>query len=152
MVVGESIARVIFLLMTAVVLILFGKYFYHFTLANGFVTFLEMMVLSLLGIVVFMGFGFVISGVSKNQNVVPVYANLFMFPQYFLSGTFFSITALPAGLQSFVKYLPLTALNDSLRKVSFEGAHLWDVGREIGILAIWCVIAYAIAIKVFKWE
>ena len=152
MVVGESIARIIFLLMTAVVLILFGRYFYHFTLANGFITFLEMLALSLLGIIVFMGFGFVISGISKNQNVVPVYANLFMFPQYFLAGTFFPITALPQGMQAVVKYLPLTALNDALRKISFEGSHLWNVGREIGVLGAWCIIAYAIAIKVFKWE
>ena len=152
MVVGESLARIIFLLITAIVLILFGTFFYHFTLANGWVTFLEMLALSLIGIIVFMGFGFIISGVSKNQNVVPVYANLFMFPQYFLSGTFFSIAALPHGLQAVVKYLPLTALNNALRKVSFEGVHLWNVGNEILVLLVWCVIAYAIAIKVFKWE
>lgn len=152
MLVGESVARVIFLVMTAIVLILFGTSCYGFTLAHGFITFLEMLALSLIGIIVFMGFGFLISGISKNQNVVPVYANLFMFPQYFLSGTFFSISNFPSGLQKIVKYLPLTALNDALRKVSFEGVHFWNVGEDIGILAAWCVIAYGIAIKVFKWE
>jgi ABC-2 type transport system permease protein len=152
MLLGESIARIAFLITTAIVLIVFGRYFYHFTLANGFVTFLEMLVISLVGIIVFMGFGFVISGISKNQNVVPVYANLFMFPQYFLSGTFFPITGLPANMQAIVKYLPLTAFNDAMRKVSFEGSHIWDVGRELGIMAAWCLLAYAVAIKVFKWE
>lgn len=151
-VLGESIARIIFQLTTAVVLILFGKYFYNFTLAHGWVTFLELLFLCFLGVVVFMGFGYIISGVSKNQNVIPVYANLFMFPQYFLSGTFFPKSALPAGMQTIVKYLPLTALNDAMRKVSFEGSHIWNVGPEILTLLIWCIVAYAIAVKVFKWE
>jgi ABC-2 type transport system permease protein len=151
-VLGESIARVLFQLTTAVVIILFGKFFYDFTLANGWVTFFDLLFLSFLGLLVFMGFGFVISSVSKTQNVIPIYANLFMFPQYFLSGTFFPKSALPQGMQSIIKVLPLTGLNDAMRKVSFEGAGLWDVKNEILLLLIWCIVIYAIAIRVFKWE
>jgi len=151
-VMGESIGRIIFQLATAIVLILFGKFFYHFTLANGWVTFAELMALSFIGVVLFMGFGFVISSMAKNQNVIPIYANLFMFPQYFLSGTFFPRSALPAGVQPILKYLPLTALNDAMRKVSFEGLHIWNVSSEIIIMLAWCVIIYVIAIKVFKWD
>jgi ABC-2 type transport system permease protein len=151
-VIGECIARVVFQLVTAVVLILFGKFFYHFHLANGVVTFIEMLLLCLLGLLVFMGVGFIISSVAKNQNVIPIYANLFMFPQYFLSGTFFSKNVLPESLQGFIKFLPLTSLNDGLRKLSFEGLHLNNLGFELLNLVVWCVIVYAIAIKVFKWE
>jgi ABC-2 type transport system permease protein len=151
-VLGEGIARVIFQLTTVVALIAFGYFAYDFTLANGLITFLEMMFLSFLGLIVFMGFGFVISGISKNQNVIPIYANLFMFPQYFLSGTFFPKTALPSGLQAVINYLPLTALNDAMRNVAFEGTGLLSCWKEIGILIIWGIIVYAIAVKVFKWE
>lgn len=151
-VVGESIARIIFQMLTAVVLVLFGKYFYDFTLAHGWITFIELLILSFLGLVVFMGFGYVISGIAKNQNVIPIYANLFMFPQYFLSGTFFPITSLPEGLQKIVRFLPLTALNDALRQVSFEGGHIWNVWPEILILLTWGIVIYIIAIKVFRWE
>ncbi len=151
-VVGEGIGRVIFQMTTAVVIIVFGKFFYNFTLANGWVTFAELMVLSMLGLLVFMGFGFVVSSVAKNQNVIPIYANLFMFPQYFLSGTFFSRNALPQSIQPFLRYLPLTALNDSMRKVSFEGVSLLQTMPEIAILLGWSVLIYAIAIRVFRWE
>jgi ABC-2 type transport system permease protein len=151
-VLGESIARVLFQLVMAVVLILFGTYFYEFTLAHGWITFMELLALCLLGLIVFIGFGFIISSVAKNQNVIPIYANLFMFPQYFLSGTFFSKTLLPAGMQKVVQFLPLTALNDAMRKVSFEGVHLNGVGKEILILLGWCVFAYGILIRIFKWE
>ncbi len=151
-VLGEGIARVIFQLTTVVALIAFGYFAYNFTLANGFITFLEMMLLSFLGLIVFMGFGFVISGISKNQNVIPIYANLFMFPQYFLSGTFFPKTALPVGLQAIINYLPLTALNDAMRNVAFEGTGLLSCWKEMSILIIWGIIVYAVAVKVFKWE
>jgi ABC-2 type transport system permease protein len=151
-IVGESIGRILFQLTTAVVIILFGTYFYGFTLSNGWITFAELMVLAFLGLLVFMGFGYLISSIAKNQNVIPIYANLFMFPQYFLSGTFFSKSALPEGMQPIIKFLPLTALNDAMRNVSFEGAHLIDCGPQIGILLLWAILVYALAIKFFKWE
>jgi ABC-2 type transport system permease protein len=151
-VLGESLGRVVFQLSTSIVLILFGTFFYHFTLAHGFITFLELLVLSFLGIAVFMAFGFIISSVAKNQHVIPIYANLFMFPQYFLSGTFFPKGLLPSGLQAIINYLPLTALNDAMRKVSFEGMHLLGVGKEITILIVWCLLGYSLLIRIFKWE
>jgi len=151
-VIGECVARVAFQLVTAIVIILFGKFFYGFYLAHGWITFLEMLVLCLLGLLVFMGVGFIISSVSKNQNVIPIYANLFMFPQYFLSGTFFQKSLLPEGLQGIINFLPLTPLNDGLRKLSFEGLHLYNLGSEILILLAWCIAVYVIAIRVFRWE
>lgn len=149
---GESISKVIFQLMTVVVLIAFGHYMYNFTLANGWITFVNMLVLSFVALLVFMGFGFFISGVSKNQNVIPIYANLFMFPQYFLSGTFFPRSALPSFLQPIIKFLPLTAVNDAMRNVAFEGASLASCWQQLIILAVWGVIIYIITARVFRWE
>jgi ABC-2 type transport system permease protein len=149
---GESISKVIFNLLTVVVLIAFGHYTYGFYLANGWITFIDMLVISFIALLVFMGFGFFISGVSKNQNVIPIYANLFMFPQYFLSGTFFPRTALPAFLQPLLKFLPLTAVNDAMRNVAFEGASIASCWEQILILLVWGVIIYVVTAKVFKWE
>ncbi|MBS1654342.1 MAG: ABC transporter permease, partial [Bacteroidetes bacterium] len=120
--------------------------------SNGAVTFIELVVVSLVALIVFMGFGFFVSSVAKNQNLIPIYANLFMFPQYFLSGTFFPKSALPQSVQWLIEILPLTALNDALRKISFEGAHIADCWRQLGILGIWGVLIYALTIKVFRWE
>jgi ABC-2 type transport system permease protein len=149
---GESISRVIFNLMTVVVLVAFGHYVYGFYLAHGWLTFVSMLFLSFIALLVFMGFGFFIASVSKNQNVIPIYANLFMFPQYFLSGTFFPRTALPAFLQPIIKFLPLTAVNDAMRNVAFEGASLASCWEQILILVVWGIIIYAVTAKVFRWE
>lgn len=149
---GESISKVLFNLTTVVVLIAFGHYVYDFTLAQGWITFANMLILSFLALLVFMGFGYFISAVSRNQNVIPVYANLFMFPQYFLSGTFFPKTALPLFLQPIIKFLPLTAINDAMRNVAFEGASLASCWEQMLILFVWGIIIYAATVKVFRWD
>jgi ABC-2 type transport system permease protein len=149
---GEAISRVLFQLSTAVVILLIGHFAFDFTLVYGAVTFLELLVLSLVGLVVFMGFGFVVSGLAKNESSIPPFANLFTLPQFLLAGTFFPIDNFPGWLQPLCKILPLTHLNDAMRNVAFEGARLSDCGPQLGVLAIWAAVAYAIAIKVFKWE
>lgn len=149
---GEAISRVLFQLSTAVVILLIGHYAFNFTLVHGWVTFLELLVLSFVGLAVFMGFGFVVSGLAKNESSIPPFANLFTLPQFLLSGTFFPIDNFPTWLQPICKVLPLTHLNDAMRNVAFEGAHLSDCGTQLGILGLWGIAAYALAIKVFKWE
>jgi ABC-2 type transport system permease protein len=69
-----------------------------------------------------------------------------------LGGTFFTTDAFPKWLQRVIEVLPLKQLNDAMRNVSFEGAHLADCGKQLGILAIWGILTYAVAVKVFKWE
>ena len=151
-VLGEGLARVIFQMVTAIVIIVVGKYFFGFTLVNGIRTLLEMLVLSFIGLIVFMGLGFIVSGLAKNDSSIPPFANLLTLPQFLLGGTFFSVEAFPKWLQPISAILPLTHLNTAMRAVAFEGQNLWDVRSEIGILLIWCAIVYAVAIKVFKWE
>lgn len=151
-VLGEALSRVLFQLITAVVIIGMGKLFFHFTLIHGWLTFVEMLILSLFGLIVFMGFGFIISSVAKSESTIPPFANLFTLPQFLLGGTFFSTEAFPKWLQHICEVLPLKQLNDAMRNVAFEGAHLTDCGKQLGILAIWGVVTYAVAVRVFKWE
>ena len=151
-VLGEMFSRVIFQLLTAVVIILLGYYAFGFTLVHGVKTFFDMMVLSFIGLVVFMGFGFIVSGLAKNDSTIPPFANLITLPQFLIGGTFFSISVFPVWLQWIARIMPLTHLNTALREVAFEGKGLWDVRLEIGILLLWGIVTCAVAVKVFKWE
>ena len=151
-VLGEAIARLIFSLSTSVIIILVGHFLFGFTLVNGFVTFINMLVISALGLVVFLGFGFIVSNIASSMNTVPPLANLITLPQFLLAGTFFSIEAFPTWLQPVSRAIPLTYLNEALRKVAFEGASLFSLSSELGILAAWGVAVYILAIKFFKWE
>ncbi|RYZ98968.1 MAG: ABC transporter permease [Sphingobacteriaceae bacterium] len=151
-VLGEAIARITFALMGALFIILIGHFAFGFTLIHGFVTVVNMLILSTLGVIVFMGFGFVVSGIAKSESTVPPIANIITLPQFLLSGTFFPISAFPTWLQPISHALPLTYLNDALRKVAFEGAGLGDVTHQILIMAVWGVVIYTLAVKTFKWE
>jgi len=151
-VLGEGLARVTFQMITSVIIIGIGVISFHFTLVHGWETFLEMLVLSFIGLVVFMGFGFIVSSVAKSEGGIPPLANLVTMPQFLLGGTFFSTDAFPGWLQTFCKALPLKQLNDAMRQVAFEGAHLWDVKGQIGYLLAWGIVVYAFAIRFFLWE
>ncbi len=151
-VMGEGLSRVIFQLITAIIIIGIGYFAFHFTLIHGWLTFLEIMILCFIALLVFMGFGFIISGIAKSESSIPPLANIITLPQFLLAGTFFSIDAFPKWLQPISRALPLTYFNDAMRKISFEGAHLSDCWLQIAILLAWGVAAYAVAIKVFKWE
>ena len=151
-VVGEALSRVTFATITSSFIIILGYFAFGFTLVHGVETFLLMLLLSFLGLFVFMGFGFVVSSVATSENVIPVFANLITLPQFLLAGTFFSTDAFPWWLRPVTKILPLTYLNDAMRKVAFEGVSLFAVWKDLLVLGIWGVVIYFIAAKVFKWE
>ncbi|UYQ91036.1 ABC transporter permease [Chitinophaga horti] len=149
---GEGLSRLLFQLFGAVVIISIGYFAFGFTLINGVSTFAEMLLLCAFGLIVFMGFGFVVSGIAKTESTIPPLANIVTLPQFLLAGTFFSVDSFPTWLQPICRIMPLTYLNDALRKIAFEGLHLWDVWPQIMVLGLWGVVIYAVAIKVFRWE
>ena len=149
---GEMLSRVLFQMLTAFVIILAGYFLFGFTLIHGIETFIEMLVLSFIGLFVFMGFGFIVSGIAKNESTIPPFANLITLPQFLICGTFFPIDVFPKWLQWIAQVMPLTHLNNALRDVAFEGKNLWNERWEISILLLWGLVVYAIAVKVFKWE
>lgn len=151
-VLGEALSRLVFSLLGAIIIIIIGHFAFGFTLIHGVSTVLNMLVVCTIGIIVFMGFGFIISGVAKNESMVPPLANIITLPQFLLAGTFFPIDAFPGWLQPICRILPLTYMNDALRKIAFEGASLPNVSFQVLVLLLWGVGTYAVAVKVFKWE
>lgn len=151
-IVGEGLSRIIFQLLSVILIIIFGFVFFNFTLVNGVATFLDMMLLCFLAAVIFMGIGFIVSSVARTESVIPVFSNIFVFPQFLLSGTFFSITVFPKWMQVICNALPLTRFNHAMRSISYDGASLLSTWPDIAVLLVYGVVIYAIAIKVFKWE
>lgn len=151
-VVSEGIARMLFQLVSVIVIISLGYFVFGFTLSNGLITFVNMFLICALSILIFMGFGFIVGSVSKSDATIPIVSNLIVMPQMLLSGTFFSIDNFPHWMQPFCRALPLSFLNDALRKMSFDGANLWTVKMDVVALLIWGVVIYAVAGKTFKWE
>ena len=114
--------------------------------------YLSLILLTILGTVVMFGIGLAAGGWAKNENQAAPIANLISFPMMFLSGVFFPRFLMPEWLLPFSNILPLTPFIDGLRQIITEGKSILDIGPEIGLLAIWAIVIYFVAFKVFRWE
>jgi ABC-2 type transport system permease protein len=112
----------------------------------------EIILFTILSIFMILGIGLAIGGWAKNERQAAPLSNIVVFPMLFLSGTFFPRFLMPHWLQAITSYLPLTPVIDGLRLLTTEGRHLWQIGPQLGLIAIWSVIIYAIAFRVFRWE
>jgi ABC-2 type transport system permease protein len=104
------------------------------------------------GLTMILGIGLAVGGWAKNERQAAPLANIIVFPMMFLSGTFFPRFLMPHWLQDVTTYLPLSPVIDGARLIATEGKHLVDIGSQLGIMAIWLVVVYLIAFRVFRWE
>ena len=111
-----------------------------------------LLLVALLGAVIFLAMGFAIAGWAKNEDQAAPVANLVSLPMLFLSGTFFSRDAMPDLLASITSYLPLSYLNDALRRIANDGAGIGDLGGDLLGMAVWAVVAFVVAVRLFSWE
>lgn len=149
---GIGASRLFFQLINVIVLIIVGHYFLNFTLRHGLLTAVEMILVSVVMLFLLMGVGLIFSSIVKSDTSIPLWINLFGFPQMLLSGTFFTIEVFPKWLQHICNILPLTQFNNAIRKISFEGLSMLDCGKELGILAIWILAIYIIMVRIIRWE
>jgi ABC-2 type transport system permease protein len=111
-----------------------------------------LLAISLLGSIIFLAIGFSIAGWAKNEDQAAPLANLVSLPMTFLSGVFFSRDAMPAFLRTITDYLPLTYLNHALRSVTNDGVGVGAISGDLLGMAVWAVIAFFLAVRLFRWE
>jgi ABC-2 type transport system permease protein len=70
----------------------------------------------------------------------------------FLSGVFFPREAMPDFLAGITAFLPLTYVIEALRAIVNEGATMMMLGPELLGMAVWVVISFVIAVRLFRWE
>jgi ABC-2 type transport system permease protein len=138
------IAFVQVLILVGVAVVLFKV-----TIVGSMLTFLA---LTALGSVMFLTFGFALAGWATSDNQVAPVSNLITLPQLFLSGVFFPRESAPEFIRPATDLLPLTFLNDALREVSLEGATLWDVRGDALGMAVWTLIGFVVAVRLFRFQ
>lgn len=146
---AQAITRLIMTFITVLFLLSLGIYFFDFHMVGNFI---EFAAVTVLGIIVFLGFGFAIAGWAKDENQVAPVANIIQLPMLMLSGVFFSRDAFPGWLKAITDYLPLTFLSESLRHIANEGQHVTQMPGNILGLLVWGVVIFAVAIYLFRWE
>lgn len=123
--------------------------FFDLNMQGNYLTFIFFVLLSIFTIY---GIGLALGGWAKNERQAAPLSNIIAFPMIFLSGTFFPRFLMPEWLQTVSGYLPLTPVIDGVRLIVTEGKGIIDIAPQIGLLAVWSVIIYLIAFRVFRWE
>ena len=106
----------------------------------------------LLGTTMLFGIGLSLGGWAKNENQAAQMAHLVTLAMMFLSGVFFPTFLMPEILQNITKFIPLTPIIDSVRLIITENASFADLAPQFAVMAVWTVVIYFIAFKVFRWE
>jgi ABC-2 type transport system permease protein len=142
-------SRSLFLVLELAVLIGFGRLIFG-TQIQGSVP--GLLVASLLGAAAFAAIGFLIGARLSSTEVAGGWMNFVQLPMWLLSGSFFSYERFPEWLQLPIRFLPLTAVNDALRRIYNEGGSLSSIGFEGAVLLAWAVLGFGVAIKAFRWQ
>ena len=114
-------------------------------------SFLSYTVIAMMGAAAFTAIAMVCGSRTKSIPTVSGMTNLISMPMMMLSGIFFSTQNFPEWLQSVVKFFPLTAIVDALRKISLEGQSFDQLGFELSILMIYTIVGVVASKVLFRW-
>ena len=142
-------SRLVFLVLEVVTLVGFGHWVFGVPLRGSLVT---LMLIAVLAAISFGGMGLLTASRAKTTEAVSGIMNFIMLPMWIFSGVLFSSDNFPKMVQPFIKLLPLTAVNDSLRANMLEGASLAAVSPQLMIILAWGVITFFAALKLFRWR
>ena len=147
--VGNVISNAAVGLLAAAIMFAAALLFFNLNMRGSY---LNLIVVVLLGVTMLFGIGLAIGGWAKNENQAAPLAQLATLPMMFLSGVFFPTFLMPEFQQAITKFIPLTPVVDSVRLILTENAGLGELGPQLLVMGVWTVVIYIVAFKVFRWE
>jgi ABC-type multidrug transport system permease subunit len=143
------LARLLLLVVEVGVLLAFGAWVFQVPVRGSM---LELAALCVLGSLAFSALGLLVASRAQTIEAVSGLMNTVMMPMWIVSGVFFSAQRFPGALQPAIRALPLTALIDALRANMLQGAGLAQVAPQLGVLGVWLVVTFTLALKLFRWR
>ncbi|MBN1640893.1 MAG: ABC transporter permease [Anaerolineae bacterium] len=105
-----------------------------------------------LGSLVSTALGYCLTSLSSSAEATAVAIQILNFPMMMLSGSLFSIDALPAYFRPLAAILPLTYLNDALRQLMVGAAPLHALWVDFAVLGGWLVALLGLTVRFWRWE
>jgi ABC-2 type transport system permease protein len=136
-------------LMSIAVMFIVAILVFHLKVVGNY---FELAIFLAFGIVMILGIGLALGGWAKNERQAAPLGNIIVFPMMFLTGVFFPRFLMPHWLQGITTYIPLTPVIDGARLIATEGKGLFALGPQLAVMAVWTVVIYILAFKVFRWE
>jgi ABC-2 type transport system permease protein len=146
---GLMVSRMIFMVPEVLALLVFARLAFGVVIQGSL---LVVVFLILLGATMFSGLGLLVASRAQTIEMVSGLMNLVMVPMWIFSGIFFSSERFPEAIQPLIQLLPLTPLIESLRAVMLEGASIGEQWLRIGMMAVWCVATFVLALWRFRWR
>jgi ABC-type multidrug transport system permease subunit len=146
---GQMFGRMVFLVPEVVVLLGFAHFAFGVPVRGSIAA---LAAVTGVGAMAFTGIGLLVAARPRTIEGVSGLMNFVMLPMWIFSGVFFSPSRFPEAMMPFIRLLPLTALNDSLRAVMIDGASLASVARPLAVVAFWGLLAFAVALRLFRWR
>jgi ABC-2 type transport system permease protein len=110
---------------------------------------LAVLLLLLLGTAAFSGLGLLMAGTLRAEATLAA-ANLVFILLLLAGGVIVPLSKFPGAVRPVLEALPISALSDGLRSVLQQGHGMpW---ADLGVLAVWAVVALAAAGRFFRWE
>lgn len=137
-------------LVTLAIVLFIGTVILH---AQVLVPVFPLLVTLVLGIAAFQALSFMIAGFARTTEAVIPMVNLVSFPMMFLSGIWFPVSSLPAGVAAVVKLFPLTFLTSATRALMSTTPRFTAAIRgDLVGLAVWLIVTSAVAVRTWRWE
>jgi ABC-2 type transport system permease protein len=96
--------------------------------------------------------GFLVASVIPSPDTAQPVVQFLMFPVLFLSGIWFSVDGMPAGLTAFADALPVKHLADALHQATMASSFSGAISPgDLAVLVVWGLAAAALAARRFSW-
>jgi len=150
-VLAQILARVVLVTLQLALLLVVARLAFDVPLRPT--SFALVLVTGAVGLVTFMGIGFVVSCLVKSADVVVDIINAVAVPIGLLSEIFFPTEELPRALAILSSALPSTQMVRIMRAVLLHGDTLSNVVLGgLAILVAWAVVSFTIAVRAFRWR
>ncbi len=143
------LSRLVILAIEVIVLLGFAKLVFGVPFRGSIV---QLLIIAVLTSITFSALGLLVASRAHTMEAVSGLMNLVMLPMWIMSGVFFSASRFPAFLQPFVNALPLTAAISAMRGNMLQGLPLNHMMPLIGNLLFWCLVPFAVSLRIFRWR
>lgn len=148
---AQLAARTALVLVQLTTMVVVGRF--AFDLPIGLASAAWLVIVTILGLVAFMGAGFALACVIKTESLIVDAINALSVPLVFFSEIFFPLSELPGPLATACTLLPSTAMVRLTRAIIlFGNTSLATLGPELLQLGVWSLLMYGVAIALFKWH
>jgi ABC-2 type transport system permease protein len=146
---AQMLGRMIFLLPETALPLFFGRFAFGMPIVGSLTA---IAVVVAVGALAFASMGLLLGSRARTLEAASGLVNAFQLPMWLVSGVFFSSANFPDAAQPFIQALPLTAVIDALRAVVLDGAGLAAVSSELALVSAWGVVAFVLALRLFRWR